>query len=364
MMTDTAILSRLVALAIFLSVPIWLCSPAAAEMERTPALDALIKAAEAEGTLNVVWANNSMGGPAGAAALQDAINREFHMHIKIAFTPGPSMPQMSTRITQEAKAGQTASSDAFLGVSVNFPTMIAAHVLEQVPWSSLNPAIKPEMRTADGEAVLVYTLFETFTYNATLVPRDQVPHNFAGLFRPEWKGKLASTPYAAGFDELALQEGDEKIRPIVERLAEWAGGLIRCGDYGRIASGEFIGLAIDCGQVAPEFMAENGGPVDASLLDDGLGTELTYLSVPKTSAHPNLAKFFIAFIMTPEGQKILDKYEHATSHVYPGTPAYERAQSLAKRGLKLVVWTPDAIAPQMEKAERLKKEYERILEKK
>jgi ABC-type Fe3+ transport system substrate-binding protein len=357
-------MGRLVALAACLSASVGLCLPAQAAMEHTPALDALVKAAEAEGTLNVAWANTSMGGAAGAAALQEAINREFHTHIKIAFTPGPSMPQMSTRIIQEVQAGQPASSDAFLGVSVNFPAMIAGHVLQEVPWSSINPAIKPEMQTAGGEAVLVYTLFETFTYNATLLPKDQVPHNFAGLFRPEWKGKLASTPYAAGFDELALQEGDDKIRPVVEKLAQWAGGLIRCGDYARIASGEFIGLAIDCGQVAPQYMAENGGPVEVSLLDDGLGTELTYLAVPKTSAHPNLAKLFIAFIATADGQAILDKYENATSHLFPGTPAYERAQSLAARGLKLVVWTPDAIAPQMEKAERLKKEYERILENK
>jgi iron(III) transport system substrate-binding protein len=357
-------LGRALAPMAFLAASMWLCAPAAAQMERTPALDALIKAAEPEGTLNIVWADNSMGGGPGATALQDAMNKEFKTHFKIAFTPGPSMPQMSTRVTQEVKAGQPASSDAFLGVSVNFPTMIAANVLEPVQWSSLNPAIKPDMETAGGEAVLVYTLFETFTYNSTLIPKDQVPHDFAGLFRPEWKGKLASTPYAAGFDELALKEGDDKIRPIVEKLAAWSGGLIRCGDYDRIASGEFIGLAIDCGQVNPDYMVENGGPVETALLDDGLGTELTYLAVPKTSAHPNLAKLFIAFVMTPEGQKILDKYEHATSHVYPGTPAYERAQSLAKKGLQLVVWTPDAIGPQTEKAEKLKEEYERILEKK
>lgn len=363
-MTRMRLLSRACATAAFGTALAWAGAPAMAAMDRTPALDALIKGAEAEGTLNVVWANNSMGGPSGAAALQDAINRDFGMHISIRFTPGPSMPQMSTRIIQEVSAGQPSSTDAFLGVSVNFPTMIAAHVLEPVDWASLNPAITPEMRTQGNEAVLVYTLFETFTYNKTLIEKDKVPHNFEGLFRPEWKGKLASTPYAAGFDELALKEGDAKIRPIVEKLAQWAGGLIRCGDYDRLASGEFIGLAIDCGQIAPEYMAENGGPVDTALLDDGLGTELTYLAVPKTSAHPNLAKLFIAFVASPDGQAILDKYENATSHVYPGTPAYKRAQDLAARGLKLVVWTPDGISPQMETAEKLKKDYERILEKK
>lgn len=347
----------LAALAAFLLM----LAPAAAAIPHNPALDALVKAAEKEGVLNIVWASNSMGGARGAAALQDAINRQFNMHIKIVFTPGPSMPQMSTRIIQEVKAGQPASSDAFLGVSVNYPAMIAAHVLDRVPWSTLNPAIKPDMETKNGEAVLAYTLFETFTYNTRLVPKNEVPHNFAGLFRPEWKGKLASTPYAAGFDELALGYGDAKIRPIVEKIAEWSGGLIRCGDYDRIASGEFIGLVLDCGQVSPQYMVENGGPVNVALLDDALATELTYLSVPKTSAHPNLAKLFAAFVVSADGQAIIAKYGHATSHLFPGTPAFERARSLAARGLKLIVWTPDEIAPEMQKAEKLKMEYEHIL---
>ncbi len=358
-MNRTAKRGRIVALA--MAWPILAAHPAAAAGQHGPVIDALAKAAEKEGVLNVVWATNSLGGAKGAAALQDGINREFNIHIKIVFTPGPSMPQMSSRIIQEVKAGQPASSDAFLGVSVNFPTMMAAHVLDEVPWSSLNPAIAPDMQTKGGEAVLAYTLFEGFTYNAQLISGNAVPHEFAGLFRPEWKGKLASTPYAAGFDELALKDSDAKIRPIVEKIAQWAGGLIRCGDYDRIASGEFIGLVLDCGQISAQYMVENGGPVTMALLDDALGTELTYLSVPKTSAHPNLAKLFAAYVVSADGQAILAKYGSATSHLFPGTPAYARAQSLAARGLELVVWTPDTIAPDLEKAEKLKKDYEKIL---
>src|SRR5277367_5120837 len=100
-----------------------------------------------------------------AAALQDAINHEFHINIKIVFTPGPSMPQLSTRIIQEVKAGQPSSSDAYLGVAVNLPPMIAANVLDEVPWSSYLPGITQEMQTKNHDAVLAYTLFEGFTYN-------------------------------------------------------------------------------------------------------------------------------------------------------------------------------------------------------
>ncbi|MGH7090022.1 MAG: ABC transporter substrate-binding protein, partial [Stellaceae bacterium] len=299
-------------------------SPAVA-FEHTPALDALAKAADKEGVLNLVWGGDSLGGAKGAAALQDAINHEFHAHIRIVFTPGPSMPQLSTRIIAEVKAGQPSTSDAYLGVSVNYPAMIATHVLERVPWKSLIPGLTPAMTTKGGEAVLTYTLFMGLSYNTELIPKNEVPHKLADLFRPEWKGKLASTPYAAGFDELALEYGDAKVRPIVEKIAEWAGGLIRCGDYDRIASGEFLGLVLDCGQIAPDYMVKNGGPVELDLLDDALATEPTYLSVPKTSAHPNLAKLLIAYVATPDGQAVIGKYGNATSHLIPGTPAYERA---------------------------------------
>ncbi|HXP75078.1 MAG TPA: substrate-binding domain-containing protein [Stellaceae bacterium] len=335
-------------------------TPAGAEITHTQAIDELAKAADTEGQLNIVWGSDSLGGGKGAAALQEAINREFHTHVKILYTPGPSMPQMSTRIIQEVKAGQPASSDAYLGVSVNLPAMIVAHVLDEVPWSSYVPSITQEMQTKNHEAVLAFTLFEGFSRNTQLISDDEAPHDVAGLFRPEWKGKLASTPYAAGFDELALEYGDAKIRPIVEKIAQWAGGLIRCGDYGRIASGEFLGLVLDCGQISSNYMVENGGPVKLGLLDDALGTELTYLAVPKTSAHPNLAKLFAAYVATPDGQAIIAKYG-ATSHMVPGTPGYQRAQSIAARGLKLVVYTPDTITPRLEEAEKMKVEYERIL---
>ncbi|MGH7090021.1 MAG: ABC transporter substrate-binding protein, partial [Stellaceae bacterium] len=207
----------------------------------------------------------------------------------------------------------------------------------------------------------VYTLFNGFAYNTQLIPKNEVPHRLAGLFRPEWKGKLASTPYAAAFDKLALAYGDAKVRPVVQKVAEWAGGLIRCGDYDRIASGEFIGLAIDCGQVSEPYMVKNGGPVALVPLDDALATELTYLAVPKNSAHPNLATLFAGFIATPDGQAIIAKYG-ATSHLVRGTPAYAEAQALEARGLKLILDPPDWLGPRLKELATDKKAYERILE--
>jgi len=335
--------------------------PALAEIKHTPQLDQLIKAAEAEKVLNVVWGGTSLGEAKGAKDIEAGLNRAFHTHFTVNFTPGPSMPQMATRVIQEVKAGQKSSTDLFLGIEVSLPGMIAAGVLEQVPWSEYFPNITPEMQTQNHEALLAYTLFNGMSYNTRLIPEKDVPHTLAEVFRPEWKGKLASTPYAAGFDRLALAYGDDKIRPIVQKMAEWAGGLIRCGEYERLASGEFLGLVLDCGQVEPQFMVENGGPIKLVPLDDALATTLTYFAIPKTSAHPNLAKLFAGFVVTPEGQAIIAKYG-GTSHLVPGTPAYKEAKSFEARGLKLLAYTPDTIAPRLKDAAHYKQEYEHILE--
>ena len=330
---------------------------AAAGITHTPQLDELIKAGVAEGELNVMWGGSSLGEAEGVHELQAALNREFKINVKINYTPGPSMPQLATRIIREVKAGQKSSTDVFLGIEVSIPGMIAAQVLEPVKWSEYYPEITPDMTTQGGEALLEFTLFNGMSYNAQLIADKDAPHTLAQVFRPEWKGKLASTPYAAGFDRLALAYGDDKIRPIVQKMAQWAGGLLRCGEYERLASGEFLGLVLDCGQVQPRFLVENGGPVRLVPLDDALATTLTYFAVPKTSAHPNLAKLFAGFVATREGQKIIEKYG-ATSYLVPGTPAYKMAADFKARGLKLLIYTPDLIAPRLADAAKYKAEYE------
>ena len=42
-----------------------------------------------------------------------------------------------------------------------------------------------------------------------------VPKKMADIFKPKWKGKIASTPYAAVFDRLALIKGIDVKAPAI-----------------------------------------------------------------------------------------------------------------------------------------------------
>jgi len=335
----------------------------AADVKMSPALTKLVKAAQEEGQLNVLW-GSALGGAEGVRALQAAINRTYGINVKVNYTPGPSMPQMASRTIQEVKAGRTASSDIFIGVEVTIPAMVKADVLVQVPWSDYFPDITPKMTAVGGRALQIVTLFNGVLYNAQMIPADKVPKTMADIFRPEWKGKIASTPYAVGFDRIALVNGFDKVKPIVQKTAQWAGGLIRCGENERIATGEFLMLFLDCGRVEENFLVKNGGPLGHATLDDALATSLWYFAIPKTSAHPNLSILFSGFVDSKEGQAIIDKYGHDTSHLIPGTPAYEHAQSLEKRGLHLLALGPDELMPREAELGKIKSEFQTILRKK
>jgi iron(III) transport system substrate-binding protein len=315
----------------------------AADTAVTPVMEKLIKAAQAEGQLNVMW-GASFGASEGARAFENAINKTYGTSIKINYTPGPSMPQMATRTIEEVRAGRVPTTDVYLGIEVSLVDMLNQDMLIPVRWSDYYPAITPEMMPADGRVLLVATLFNGILYNADIIHPADVPHKVADVFNPKWKGKIASTTSAVGFERMALAYGFDTIKPIVQKTAEWAGGLMRCGDNDRILTGEFIMLFLNCGSRIPDNQkAENGGPLGSAELDDALSTTLTYFAIPKNSAHPNLAILYSGFLTTKEGQEIMVKYADESSHLVPGTPAYAKARAFEKKGDKLLAYGPTDI---------------------
>ncbi|MGE0745530.1 MAG: ABC transporter substrate-binding protein [Rhodospirillales bacterium] len=336
---------------------------AAADTKRTPQLEQLLKDAQAEGQINVMW-GISLGQEQGARDIENALNKTFGLKIKVNYTPGPSMPQLATRTIQEVKAGQKPSTDLYVGVEVSIPAMITNDVLLPVKWSEYFPEITPEMQTKGGHAVHIVTLFNGVTYNTQFVKKNEVPKMIADMFNPKWKKKIASTPYAAAFDRLALARGYDVMEPIVKKTAEWTGGLIRCGEYERLASGEFVMLFLDCGRVDDALAVEKGGPLDQTLLGDALATTLWYFAVPKTSPSPNLAKLFAGFVATKAGQDIIGKYGNATSHLVPGTENYKVAKEYEAKGMKILSLTADDIQPREADLAKYKKAFQDMLVKK
>ena len=136
---------------------------------------------------------------------------------------------------------------------------------------------------------------------------------------------------------------------------------MRCGEYERLASGEFIMLFLDCGRTDDRLLVENGGPLGQVVIEDAAITTNWYFGVPTKSAHPNLATLFAGFVATSDGQKVIQKYGGATSHRVPGTLAHSTAKKFAAKGVNLLVWTPDDLLKRSKDLAAYRKEFQRTL---
>jgi iron(III) transport system substrate-binding protein len=317
----------------------------------------LVEGAKKEGQLILSWGTGTMGGIEGAAALEKAFNKTYGLNLQFKFTPGPAMPQFASRIIQEAKAGQPSSTDLYVG-SENH---VARMPLKSVEWPKIFPHITAPMTDFDNKVLIVTTRTPGFTYNSKMVVGNDIPQRVEDALNPKWKGKIASTPYAASFDRLSMIWGEEKTTAFLQKFVKQVSGLIRCGEDERIASGEFAMLVFNCDLAAPQEAKEKGGPVDGQVFKDAGILSYWYVTVPANARNPNAAILLAAFLLNKEGQDILYKTERSSSHLVKGTQMNKFVAEQEKRGVKFVSYSVSEVIKNAEEHSRIRQKFQKIL---
>jgi iron(III) transport system substrate-binding protein len=302
--------------------------------EPSPALAKIIEAAKKEPKLNLEWGGGILGGAESLKIMADAMNVMYGTNITIRFTPGASLPEVVNQVAVAAAAGQPSPTDAVIGSDQHASDLAERGVSVPVDWVSLLPGrIDPASVEAGGRAIRVFTTMPGgIVYNTALAPMK--PTKLADLLRPEWKGKLASTPYAGSWELLTGSDvwgerGVDFARDLSPQLA----GLIRCSDLERIASGEFIGFAMDCTGREWVDLQRKGAPIMHVIPEDFAAVRFYYMSIPKNAAAPNAAILFVTFLETPEGQKMIWKYADTDLHTYPDSQLAPEIAAAEKRGI-------------------------------
>lgn len=307
--------SALIAAAVALAAA---AEPALAA-DYSPELQALIKAADAEGTLKLVWTPGAIGGARGAKGIEDGMNKMFGTKIEVRFAPGGSMPQVGNQLAAENKAGRPATTDMYITSLNNAAVLAPLGIFRKVEWTRLLPGrITDEMIEADGVALRYVTTLTHFAYNTNLLPDP--PKTLEGFLDPKFKGKLATTPYAAGWDAMGASDvwGLKKTVDFARALSGQISGLINCGDENRIASGEFVAMIFTCGGGA-RVLVEKGAPLALKVPADMVSTGFFYLMVPRNATSPNAATLATVYLMTDEGQKFSWEVWRDDLHLFPGS---------------------------------------------
>jgi ABC-type Fe3+ transport system substrate-binding protein len=280
----------------------------------------MIAAASKEGTLDLVWSSSLLGGANVAQQYATAFNKKFGTHIDVKFSPGIEAARFGNQLYTELKAGQPASSDLYAGAAAQLIPLLQGDLFISVPWKSLEPEeIADQGVEADNKALRIETALSGITYNTNQV--KSAPHLLTDFLQPQWKSKIATTPYAASYDILAANDlwGPKKTLDFISRLSGQASGLIRCGDVERIATGEFAALVMECTDNAMRVWRERGAPVGYAIPADAAQKRYYYLSIPKNAQHPNAAALFSLYLVSRAGQDLMWNTVRAQLDSVPGS---------------------------------------------
>jgi iron(III) transport system substrate-binding protein len=222
---------------------------------------------------------------------------------------------------------------------------IQADALLPVDWSWAPNLQDSRLLAPGGVAVTYETSLAGITYNTTRLSGDRVPQMLQDLLRPDLKGRIATTEYAAYFDLLSFDDlwGKDRMFDYVTRLSDQVAGLIRCNETTRITSGEFDLLALDCSQKNAFQARARGEPIGFVVPPDAALFLNLYMAIPRTAPHSNAAKLWANYLLSREAQDILFEYDSGDSHLVPGSKTLPLAENVEKAGMKLTPITVEYI---------------------
>jgi iron(III) transport system substrate-binding protein len=318
-----------------------------ARAQKGPTVAELVQGAKKETTFRAMWGADTLDGGPGLQKIVAAMNKKYGLNLQPSFTPGANMQGMMTKITREKAAGQPASSDVYFGNPQSMLQAGKVDVLQPLNWQAfLERPLKPDGGfdpIAPGNiGIAMASTLVGVIYNSDRVKGDDVPKKLADILNPKWKGKIASTPYAAGLREFAMPEllGREFVFDYAKKLSKHIGGLMRCGEMDKITSGEFLMLALSCGDQEVNIAQRKGIPLGYAIMDEATLSHTRYAAVPKNSRAPNAAALFIAYLHTAEGQKLMWDIDGLDFHLYPESNQKKRLDAAKARGAKFVVSSP------------------------
>ena len=288
-------------------------------------LEQLISAAKSEKELFFIAGPTTFGGKKGLAEIEAAFDKKFGLNAKIIFSAGPEMNAMAARVIAEYKAGGKASTDIYLGSLGQYANLFREDALQEVNWSGTFPwIVRPMEEIVSRRGVLVYSSPRGIVYNTNLIPSEKAPKTYEDLIDPRlsqtWAGKVAVPPYPNWLVELSLIWGEEKLKDFTRKLVALNGGWLRYGEEERVISGEFPIMANIGDALATMWKWQpKGAPIAAVLGSTPADASYFHLGVPKNSRHPKLAKLFVGFMISKEGQAIIEKHELRSSHLVEGS---------------------------------------------
>jgi iron(III) transport system substrate-binding protein len=190
--------------------------------------------------------------------------------------------------------------------------------------------------TKDFDAVGIEHTVKGTAYNTNLVSAKDVPRSWDDLLDPKWKGKINMDYRLKIFSFQTWTWGEDNIIAYLKKLREqnptFSSGVTKTMTL--LGAGEFA-ISTDSSLGVVIKLQKKGLPIAMAPINPVVSQFNPHILV-KHSPHPNAARLFLRWLMTADGQKLVDDIREKGSPM-PGSGT-SQAIAIEKAGLKLEVF--------------------------
>jgi iron(III) transport system substrate-binding protein len=165
------------------------------------------------------------------------------------------------------------------------------------------------------------------SYNTTLVKKEELPKTYADLAHPRWKGRLGIEAEDEDWFAMVVKEqGEEAGLRNFREIARINGFSVRKGHTllaALVASGE-VPFALTTYSHGAQKMKQKGAPLEWFAIEPAIG-RANGIAIARTPAHPHAAALFLDFVLSPEGQVILEKGGYVPANLRVESPLQKLA---------------------------------------
>lgn len=242
-------------------------------------------------------------GPSDADYVIKAFEKKFPF-FKVELVRSSSERTLNRLLTEQHAKAFLGDVVAISGIQSGILKEKGALERYESPEAASFPA---EWRDPDGFGVGLHQTIYVIGYNSKLVAASEVPKKYEDLLNPRWKGQLGWDPEEYYlFGALMKARGREKGLEFWQRLAQqqitFRKGYTLISEL--VAAGEFP-VAVSLYQHRVDEYRDKGAPIQWIAPDPLVGGDPNKIALLKNAPRPNAAKIFIDFMLSMEGQKLL-----------------------------------------------------------
>jgi iron(III) transport system substrate-binding protein len=256
-------------------------------------------AAKQEGTVVVYTSLNTKD----SVPIVEVFEKKYGVKVELWRSSSEKVLQ---RAVTEARAGRYAV-DAFELNGPELEAMWREGLLDRF-YSPQAKNMPPQAFAKNGAYVADRFNFFTIAYNTNLVKPNEVPSSYEDLLKPAWVGRIGiEASDTDWFGSIVHAMGEKKGLAFFRKLADMKPQM-RTGHTlmaELVSSGE-IALAATIYNHNAERLKVKGAPIEWKALAPTFGRP-NGVAVAKRAEHPNAALLFADFMLSLEGQRLIQK---------------------------------------------------------